>query len=298
MSLARLQGIDPGRIGVFAGPLNGQPAAAQRAFVREMERLGYGTLWYGEAPGPGGLRPGRDLPGRDRAAGDRQRHRQHLGPRRGGDGERRPDPLRGLARPLHPGHRRLPRPARQAPRPRLRATVLGHARLSRRDGRGAVARTRGGAATHRPGRARAADGGPRRRAHGRRLPVLLDRGPRPRGPGHPGAGAVPGGGPARGAGRRPRHGPRDRRSPPGRVPGVGELPARTCSGSAGRRPISRRPARTRCSRRSSPGATSIASPTLVRERFEAGADQVVLNLVAADPSALPLDELRALAPLA
>ena len=49
MSLARLQGIDPGRIGVFAGPLNGQPAAAQRTFVREMERLGYGTLWYGEA---------------------------------------------------------------------------------------------------------------------------------------------------------------------------------------------------------------------------------------------------------
>ena len=37
---------------------------------------------------------------------------------------------------------------------------------------------------------------------------------------------------------------------------------------------------------------------LVRERFAAGADQVVLNLVAADPSALPLDELRALAALA
>jgi hypothetical protein len=35
----------------------------------------------------------------------------------------------------------------------------------------------------------------------------------------------------------------------------------------------------------------------VRERFEAGADQVVLNLVAADASALPLDELRRLAQL-
>ena len=45
----RLHGIDPGRIGVFAGPLNGQPTAIQREFVREMERLGYGTLWYGEA---------------------------------------------------------------------------------------------------------------------------------------------------------------------------------------------------------------------------------------------------------
>jgi probable F420-dependent oxidoreductase len=51
MSLARLQGIDPGRIGVFAGPLNAQPAAVQRQFVSEMERLGYGTLWYGEALG-------------------------------------------------------------------------------------------------------------------------------------------------------------------------------------------------------------------------------------------------------
>lgn len=49
MSLSRLQGIDPGRIGVFAGPLNGQPSAVQREFVREMERLGYGTLWYGES---------------------------------------------------------------------------------------------------------------------------------------------------------------------------------------------------------------------------------------------------------
>ena len=49
MSLTRLHGIDPGRIGVFAGPLNDQPAAIQREFVREMERLGYGTLWYGEA---------------------------------------------------------------------------------------------------------------------------------------------------------------------------------------------------------------------------------------------------------
>ena len=45
----RLHGIDPGRIGVFAGPLNGQPTSVQREFVREMERLGYGTLWYGEA---------------------------------------------------------------------------------------------------------------------------------------------------------------------------------------------------------------------------------------------------------
>jgi hypothetical protein len=35
----------------------------------------------------------------------------------------------------------------------------------------------------------------------------------------------------------------------------------------------------------------------VSERFEAGADHVVLNLVAADPSIPPLAELRQLAPL-
>ena len=49
MSLKRLQGIDPGRIGLFAGPINGQPSSVQREFVREVERLGFGTLWYGEA---------------------------------------------------------------------------------------------------------------------------------------------------------------------------------------------------------------------------------------------------------
>lgn len=49
MSLKRLGGIDPGRLGVFAGPLNGQPAAVQRDVASELERLGYGTLWYGEA---------------------------------------------------------------------------------------------------------------------------------------------------------------------------------------------------------------------------------------------------------
>jgi hypothetical protein len=35
----------------------------------------------------------------------------------------------------------------------------------------------------------------------------------------------------------------------------------------------------------------------VDERFEAGADQVVLNIVAADPSVPPLNEVRTLSPL-
>jgi probable F420-dependent oxidoreductase len=48
MSTSRLAGIDPGRTGIFAGPLNAQPSSVQREFAREMERLGYGTLWVGE----------------------------------------------------------------------------------------------------------------------------------------------------------------------------------------------------------------------------------------------------------
>lgn len=51
MSLSRLHGIDPGRFGVFAGPLSAQPNGVQRQFAAEMERLGYGTLWYGESLG-------------------------------------------------------------------------------------------------------------------------------------------------------------------------------------------------------------------------------------------------------
>ena len=49
MSLARLSGVKPGRIGIFAGGLSAQPAAVQRQVAIEMEHLGYGTLWYGES---------------------------------------------------------------------------------------------------------------------------------------------------------------------------------------------------------------------------------------------------------
>lgn len=48
MSLTRLDGVEPGCFGVFAGPLNGQPSSAQRDFARRAEQLGYGTLWVGE----------------------------------------------------------------------------------------------------------------------------------------------------------------------------------------------------------------------------------------------------------
>jgi probable F420-dependent oxidoreductase len=49
VSLSRLGGIKPGRLGLFSGALAAQPAAVQRDVAAEIEQLGYGTLWYGES---------------------------------------------------------------------------------------------------------------------------------------------------------------------------------------------------------------------------------------------------------
>jgi probable F420-dependent oxidoreductase len=38
-------------LGIFAGSLSGQPATVQREVAVEIERLGFGTLWYGESVG-------------------------------------------------------------------------------------------------------------------------------------------------------------------------------------------------------------------------------------------------------
>ena len=51
MGLSRLGTVAPGRLAIFAGSLSLQPAVVQRQVVAEIERLGYGTLWYGEAMG-------------------------------------------------------------------------------------------------------------------------------------------------------------------------------------------------------------------------------------------------------
>jgi probable F420-dependent oxidoreductase len=51
MSSSRLRGIDPGRLGIFAGSLSQQPAKVQREVAAEIEKLGFGTLWYGESIG-------------------------------------------------------------------------------------------------------------------------------------------------------------------------------------------------------------------------------------------------------
>ena len=49
MSVERLGSVRPGRIGMWLGSLAVQPAAVERKVVREIEQLGYGTLWYGES---------------------------------------------------------------------------------------------------------------------------------------------------------------------------------------------------------------------------------------------------------
>lgn len=51
MGLECLTGVRPGRFGLFLGSLAGQPAAVERRIVAEMEELGVGTLWYGESIG-------------------------------------------------------------------------------------------------------------------------------------------------------------------------------------------------------------------------------------------------------
>lgn len=51
MSLGRLGRIRPGSFGVFLGSLAGQSASIEREVLAEMEALGYGTAWYGEAIG-------------------------------------------------------------------------------------------------------------------------------------------------------------------------------------------------------------------------------------------------------
>jgi probable F420-dependent oxidoreductase len=38
-------------VAIFAGSLTGQPATVQREVASEMEKLGFGTLWYGESIG-------------------------------------------------------------------------------------------------------------------------------------------------------------------------------------------------------------------------------------------------------
>src|SRR5260370_3726961 len=49
VSLTRLGNVKPGRVGIFSGSLQAQPASVQREVAAEIEQVGYGTLWYGES---------------------------------------------------------------------------------------------------------------------------------------------------------------------------------------------------------------------------------------------------------
>jgi probable F420-dependent oxidoreductase len=49
LSTTRLANVKPGRLGIFAGSLTAHPAGVQREVALEIEKLGYGTLWFGEA---------------------------------------------------------------------------------------------------------------------------------------------------------------------------------------------------------------------------------------------------------
>ena len=101
MALTRLGTVAPGRLAIFAGSLSLQSAVVLRQVVAEMERLGYGMLWWEARAGK--LRAGRDLSGCDRPPGRGERHRQHLGAGPGGHGGRRPLSGGGLAGSLCPG---------------------------------------------------------------------------------------------------------------------------------------------------------------------------------------------------
>lgn len=45
------QPVDLGTTGIWSGALNGSTVEQIQDFAREVEQLGFGTLWYGEAPG-------------------------------------------------------------------------------------------------------------------------------------------------------------------------------------------------------------------------------------------------------
>jgi hypothetical protein len=78
MSLERLSGVNPGKLGIFSGSLGAQPATVQRNVVGEIEKLGFGTLWCGESLAREAFAQASIFL-RDLEPGGRERHRQYLG---------------------------------------------------------------------------------------------------------------------------------------------------------------------------------------------------------------------------
>ncbi|GAA3311562.1 hypothetical protein GCM10020295_81550 [Streptomyces cinereospinus] len=125
-----------GPVGVWWGSHDRVPADQVRAAAAEAERLGYGALWIGEAPG------GREvfthaalLLDATRHITVAPRHRQHLAARshRRPVGGRRPHRRSPAA--LHPGTRRQPRRRPGTDRPPLRQAAHRDARLPQGHGR-------------------------------------------------------------------------------------------------------------------------------------------------------------------
>ena len=145
-----------GRVGLWTFQLDLQPAPGGARDAAELEELGYPTLWVPEAVGRDPFVNSAHAARRDRAAGARHRHRQHLGPGRHGDAAGHLDAERGLPRPVPARHgREPPADGRLRPGPPLRQAAHEDGGVPRRDGRAP--------STCRPGRRGAAAGAGRPR---------------------------------------------------------------------------------------------------------------------------------------
>ena len=149
-------------------------AAEEREAVAEIESLGYRAIWFPESVESREVfaHAAWILASTERAIVG-ERHREHLGARSDRDGERMADAHRRVPGAVPARDRREPLAFGRAPGRRVRAAVLGDARLPRRDGPRAVLGPRaGGAAAARARRARAQDARARGRARARRASVL------------------------------------------------------------------------------------------------------------------------------
>ena len=101
-----------GKIGVWTFQLQQQPAAEAQETARQLEELGYGAIWFGEAVGREAFtQAGLLLAGR--MHDDRDRYRQHLRARSSDDERGSTDAGGGLSRPVSAGPGGQPYSARR-----------------------------------------------------------------------------------------------------------------------------------------------------------------------------------------
>ena len=161
-----------GKLGVWA-PMDALTAAEGAEFAQRVEGLGIFRAVAAGKPRP--QRAGAFvLAARQYAEPDRRAgHREHLRPRRDGDGERPARACRAVRRTVSARDRRVAcADGRGAARPSLRQAGRDDAGLSDRDGAGAVCRAgAAGKAADDPRRARAAHAGALGRTGRRRAPL-------------------------------------------------------------------------------------------------------------------------------